>query len=76
MTEPFPTADALPDEFLEHGTHPFWDRDDVHEVYAGWRHVFEEYDPSDRISAAEQIQRAREQLANERQTGRQLGLDL
>ncbi len=38
--------------------------------------VFEEYDPSDRISAADQIRRAREQLANERQTGRQLGLDI
>ena len=38
--------------------------------------VFEEYDPTDRISAADQIRRAREQLANERQTGRQLGLDI
>lgn len=38
--------------------------------------VFEEYDPSDRVSAAEQIRRAREQLANERQTGRQLGLGI
>jgi integrase len=38
--------------------------------------VFEEYDPSDRVSAAEQIRQAREQLADERQTGRQLGLDI
>ncbi len=27
------------------GSHPLWDRDDVHEVYAGWRRVFDEYDP-------------------------------
>jgi len=45
MTEPYLATDALPDEFLDHGRHPFWDRDDVHEVYAGWRRVFEEYDP-------------------------------
>ena len=24
--------------------HPFWDRDEVHEVYRGWRQVVEEYD--------------------------------
>ncbi len=24
--------------------HPFWDRDDVHEVYRGWRRVLDEYD--------------------------------
>ena len=24
--------------------HPIWDRDDVHEVYRGWRRVMEEYD--------------------------------
>lgn len=27
------------------GSHPLWDRDDVHEVYAEWRRVFDEYDP-------------------------------
>ncbi|PRY12186.1 glycoside hydrolase family 13 protein [Kineococcus rhizosphaerae] len=27
------------------GTHPFNDRDDVHEVYRSWRKVFDEYDP-------------------------------
>jgi len=27
------------------GTHPLADRDDVHEVYATWRAVFDEYDP-------------------------------
>ncbi|NQX11040.1 glycoside hydrolase family 13 protein [Microbacteriaceae bacterium VKM Ac-2855] len=42
--------DALPpqsvvDELLTDGTHVIWDRDDVHEIYAEWREVFEEYDP-------------------------------
>ena len=27
------------------GSHPFWDRDEVHEVYAEWREVFNEYNP-------------------------------
>jgi len=27
------------------GSHPLWDRDEVHEIYAEWRGVFNEYDP-------------------------------
>ena len=27
------------------GTHPLWDRDEVHDIYAEWRQVFDEYDP-------------------------------
>ncbi|MGX5697742.1 glycoside hydrolase family 13 protein [Agromyces soli] len=27
------------------GSHPLWDRDEVHTVYAEWRRVFDEYDP-------------------------------
>ncbi|MGH3652970.1 glycoside hydrolase family 13 protein [Glutamicibacter sp.] len=27
------------------GTHPIWDRDEVHDIYAQWREVFNEYDP-------------------------------
>ena len=38
--------------------------------------VFEEYDPAERIGAADQIRGAREPIANERQVGKQLGLDL
>ena len=33
--------DAMPKD----GTHPMVDRDEVHEIYADWRAVFEEYDP-------------------------------
>ncbi|MEU6088511.1 glycoside hydrolase family 13 protein [Streptomyces sp. NPDC047085] len=27
------------------GTHPYWDRDEVHEIYRDWRKVFDAYDP-------------------------------
>jgi alpha-glucosidase len=27
------------------GEHPYWDRDEVHEIYAEWRKVFNEYTP-------------------------------
>ncbi|RXZ48489.1 glycoside hydrolase family 13 protein [Agromyces binzhouensis] len=35
------TLDALPRD----GAHPLWDRDEVHEIYAEWRGVFDEYTP-------------------------------
>ncbi|WP_137845347.1 glycoside hydrolase family 13 protein [Microbacterium sp. 2FI] len=44
LTEPLPSRaelDALPRD----GKHPLIDRDDVHEVYAEWRAVFDSYDP-------------------------------
>lgn len=44
LTEPLPTAAelaALPRD----GHHPTEDRDDVHEVYARWRELFDSYDP-------------------------------
>ncbi len=34
------------------GQHILWDRDDVHEIYAEWRQVFEEYTPA-RTAVAE-----------------------
>ncbi|WP_427129670.1 glycoside hydrolase family 13 protein [Pseudarthrobacter sp. S9] len=37
-------ADSGADGF-DDGSHPFWDRDEVHEVYAEWREVFNEYHP-------------------------------
>ncbi|MDR0416468.1 MAG: glycoside hydrolase family 13 protein [Propionibacteriaceae bacterium] len=41
---PLPDADAL--AWLQPGPdHPLYDRDDLDEIYAGWRAVFEEYDP-------------------------------
>ncbi|KAG4073395.1 hypothetical protein HA402_008551 [Bradysia odoriphaga] len=44
LSEPLPSRaelDALPHD----GNHPLIDRDDVHEVYAEWRQVFNSYDP-------------------------------
>ena len=26
-------------------SHPFWDREEVHEIYKDWRKVFDEYNP-------------------------------
>lgn len=34
------------------GQHPLWDRDEVHDIYAEWRGVFNEYEPP-RIAVAE-----------------------
>ena len=34
------------------GSHPLWDRDDVHEIYASWRRLFNTYTPA-RFAVAE-----------------------
>jgi alpha-glucosidase len=46
LAEPFEPLDgqaALASTL--NGTHPLWDRDEVHAIYAEWRQVFNEYDP-------------------------------
>jgi alpha-glucosidase len=45
-------AQAEIDAITEPGAHPLWDRDEVHEVYADWRKVFDEYTPP-RFAVAE-----------------------
>ncbi|MBG6224288.1 alpha-glucosidase [Arthrobacter sp. CAN_A2] len=46
MTEPLPSkAELGPEGGNNQGKHPFWDRDEVHEVFAEWRQVFNEYTP-------------------------------
>ncbi len=45
LREPFPDRASLDLDNLPHGSHPFEDRDEVHEIYAEWRQVFNEYDP-------------------------------
>ncbi len=42
--DPLPSKAEL-DAYPMDGTHPLWDRDEVHEVYKDWRGVFEQYDP-------------------------------
>lgn len=44
LSEPLPTQaelEALPRD----GSHPTWDRDELQEIYAEWRAVFNSYDP-------------------------------
>ena len=48
--EPLP-ATRDPEPFAP-GTHPLWDRDEVHAIYAEWRQVFDQYDPP-RVGVAE-----------------------
>ena len=42
---PLPTQAEIDAADLPDGSHPLWDRDEVHEVYREWRAVFDEYDP-------------------------------
>ncbi|GAA2294782.1 glycoside hydrolase family 13 protein [Streptomyces kunmingensis] len=51
-----------PDALPEDGSHPLWDRDAVHEIYRGWRQVFDSYDPP-RFAVAEAWVRASRRAA-------------
>lgn len=44
LTEPLPSKDELA-LIPRDGNHPLIDRDDVHDIYAQWRAVFNSYDP-------------------------------
>jgi len=46
MTHPLPSKAELGTEGeLLDGSHPFWDRDEVHQIYAEWRELFNQYTP-------------------------------
>ena len=45
MSEPYAPWGEIADLMREDGSHPLWDRDDVHEIYADWRRIFNSYDP-------------------------------
>jgi alpha-glucosidase len=45
MSEPYPPWGEIADIMRPDGSHPLWDRDDVHEIYAEWRRIFDSYDP-------------------------------
>ncbi|MFI5879557.1 glycoside hydrolase family 13 protein [Streptomyces sp. NPDC051554] len=47
---------------LHGGVHPFWDRDEVHDIYRAWRKVADEY-PGDRAFVAEAWTDTPERLA-------------
>lgn len=44
LTEPLPSQAEL-DAHIGDGTHPLQDRDEVHDIYREWRHLFDRYDP-------------------------------
>ncbi|WP_164234583.1 glycoside hydrolase family 13 protein [Microbacterium hydrocarbonoxydans] len=44
LTDPLPSRAEL-ERLPQDGKHPLIDRDDVHEIYAEWRKVFNEYQP-------------------------------
>ncbi|MFB7249610.1 alpha-amylase family glycosyl hydrolase [Microbacterium sp. NPDC056234] len=44
LADPLPSQAEL-EAIPRDGNHPLFDRDDVHEVYAEWRKVFNSYDP-------------------------------
>jgi alpha-glucosidase len=54
MSEPYPPWGEIADLMREDGSHPLWDRDDVHEIYADWRRIFNSYDPP-RYAVAEAV---------------------
>jgi alpha-glucosidase len=46
LPEVLPSKAELPQEGENaFGAHPIWDRDEVHEIYAEWRKLFNEYNP-------------------------------
>ncbi len=46
LSEPLPNKAELQRlEKLHNGSNPLWDRDQVHEIYAEWRTLFNEYNP-------------------------------
>ncbi|WP_380171876.1 glycoside hydrolase family 13 protein [Kineococcus sp. DHX-1] len=54
LTGPLPTQAEIAAGTVPEGTHPFNDRDDVHEVYRSWRKVFDQYDPP-KMAVAEAV---------------------
>lgn len=65
--------DAMPRD----GQHPTIDRDDVHEVYAEWRAVFDSYDPPRTAVAEAWVDRARVPLyARSESLGQAFNFDL
>jgi alpha-glucosidase len=46
LDQPFvPQGQLAQSEQVLDGSHPFWDRDEVHQIYAEWRSIFNEYSP-------------------------------
>ena len=52
LSEPWLPQQAMSPDRFSSGTHPWWDREEVHDIYADWRVVLDEYDPP-RMAVAE-----------------------
>ena len=59
LAEPLAAKAQLADASLPHGSHPLWDRDEVHDIYAEWRQVFDEYEPPRTAVAEAWVHRSR-----------------
>jgi alpha-glucosidase len=59
LVAPLATKARLADTPLPPGAHPFWDRDEVHDIYAEWRRVLNEYEPPRTAVAEAWVDRSR-----------------
>ncbi|HEX5729929.1 glycoside hydrolase family 13 protein [Microbacterium sp.] len=76
LTEPLPTHAEL-QLIPRDGKHPTLDRDDVHDVYAEWRAVFDSYDPPRTAVAEAWVDRERVPLyASPESLGQAFNFDL
>ena len=76
MSEPLLSRSEL-DALPRDGLHPMIDRDDVHEVYAEWRRVFDSYDPPRTAVAEAWVDKARVPLYASRDSlGQAFNFDL
>ncbi len=78
LSEPMPSRHELPDMFDDAaGQHPHWDRDEVHEIYAEWRKVLDEYDPPRSAVAEAMVHRNRRaRYASPEELGQAFNFDL
>lgn len=58
LTEPLPSKAQL-ENMVRGVDHPIWDRDEVHEIYAEWRKVFDSYSPPRTAVAEAWVERHR-----------------
>lgn len=76
LPDHLPTQEEL-DALPRDGNHPVLDRDDVHDVYAEWRSVFNEYDPPRTAVAEAWVERSRVPLyARPESLGQSFNFDL
>ena len=68
LSEPLRSKPETPGVLPTDGSDPLFDRDEVHEIYAEWRAVFEEYDPP-RTAVAEAFSAPERRALYARPTG-------